>query len=264
MNNKEIEELLRSTIQRQKILHSYMFIGNKFTQKEKISKQFSKEILCLDKNKFACQKCKSCIEIDNNNHPDYIEIQLADGETSIKIEQIRRLQEDVIKKPIISDRKIYVIRNSDKMTVGAQNCLLKTLEEPPQYITIILLVENENDILNTIKSRCTKINFTEESRESMTEKQKEIYCELEKIFGNIDNYTLLDVLNKIEILYKSEKDIFEILEYINLILYKNIFKDKRNIKYIEHVENTKKRLQSNANYNMSIDNLLINIWNKTT
>jgi len=90
-----------------------------------------------------------------------------------------------------------------KWQFGAQNCLLKTLEEPPQYITIILLVENENNILNTIKSRCTKIILTEESEIDLTEEQKNTYYELEKIFGNIENYSSLDVLNKIDILYKG-------------------------------------------------------------
>lgn len=94
----------------------------------------------------------------------------------------------------------------------------------------------------------------------MTEEQKNTYYELEKIFGNIENYSLLDVLNKIDILYKGEKNISEILEYINIILYKNITKNKKNIDYIGYVEDTKQRLQSNANYNMSIDNLLLNIW----
>lgn len=145
---------------------------------------------------------------------------------------------------------------------GAQNCLLKTLEEPPKYITIILLVENENDILNTIKSRCTKIIFTEESKETLTQEQRKIYSKLEEIFENISNYKLIDVLNKVEILYKSEKNIIEILEYINIILYKNILKDKRNIEYIESVEKTKQRLKANANYSMSIDNLLLDIWMK--
>lgn len=142
--------------------------------------------------------------------------------------------------------------------------MLKTLEEPPQYITIILLVENENQILNTIKSRCTKIMFTEETKEVMTEEQKNTYLELEKVFGNVEKYTLLDLLNKLDILYKGEKNIFTMLEYINMILFRNISKDKRNINYIEYVEETKKRLQENANYNMCIDNLLLNIWNRTS
>lgn len=138
--------------------------------------------------------------------------------------------------------------------------MLKTLEEPPEYAVIILLVENENTILNTIKSRCTTIIFTDESEMEMTENQKKTYEELERVFGNIDNYTLLDVLNKMEILYKGEKNIYEILEYINIILYKNITKDIKNIEYIQYVEETKQRLQSNANYNMCIDNLIMKIW----
>ena len=147
-----------------------------------------------------------------------------------------------------------------KWVFGAQNSLLKTLEEPPQYITIILLVENENEILNTIKSRCTKIIFTEEIKESMSEQEKNIYIELEKIFRNIDNYSLLDVLNNIDILYKGEKDIFMILEYINILLLKY---SKDNYLYtncIKIVENVKKRLKQNANYDMCIDELVVNMW----
>ncbi len=260
MNNQEIERLLKKTVQNNKILHSYMFIGSKFTQKENIALKYAKEILCIDKNNVPCEKCKSCLEINNNNHPDFKQLQLEDDEKSIKIEQIRQMQEDVIKKPIVSDRKVYIIEDSDKMTVGAQNCLLKTLEEPPQYVTIILLVDNENAILNTIKSRCTKIIFTEESKNNMTEEQKKLYNELEEIFGNISRYKTLDVLNKLDILYKSEKNINEILDYINVILYKNITQDKRNIDYINYVEETKQRLKANANYNMCIDNLLIKIF----
>ena len=258
MNNQEIEKLLNNLIKNNKLLHSYMFIGSKLTQKEKVSMQFAKEILCLDEKNMPCGECKSCIEIDNGNHPDFKEIQL--DENAIKIEQIRQMQDDVIKKPIISDRKVYIIKNTDRMTVGAQNCLLKTLEEPPEYVTIILLVDNENDVLNTIKSRCTKIIFKEESNIDMSDEQKNIYFELEEIFANIDNYSLLDVLNKMDILYKNEKNIFEILEYINVILYKNISNDRKMIDYIGYVEETKQRLKANANYNMCIDNLILNIW----
>ncbi len=125
MNNNQIEELLKNSIQKKKILHSYMFVGSKFTQKEKIACGFSKEILCLDEQNTPCEKCKSCIEIKNKNHPDYKEIEVEDGENSIKIEQIRKMQEDVIKKPIVSERKIYIIKNSDKMTVRSTKLFIK-------------------------------------------------------------------------------------------------------------------------------------------
>lgn len=125
MNNQEIEQLLKKSIQTDKILHSYMFIGNKLTQKERISNQFAKQILCLDKTNTPCNNCKSCIELDNKNHPDFKEIEIQDGENAIKIEQIRKLQEEIIKKPIISQRKIYIIKNSDKMTTRSTKLSIK-------------------------------------------------------------------------------------------------------------------------------------------
>lgn len=125
MNNKEIEQLLKKTIHKNTVLHSYMFIGSKLTQKENLSVQFVKEILCLHKENTPCEKCKSCVEINNKNHPDFKEIKLQEDSNNIKIEQIRKLQEDVIKKPIISNRKIYIIKNSDKMTTRSTKLFVK-------------------------------------------------------------------------------------------------------------------------------------------
>lgn len=125
MNNKEIEQLLKNSIQSKKLLHSYMFVGNKLTQKEKLAMQFAKEILCIDEENAPCEKCKSCVEAENENHPDLIKIQLEEGDSTIKIEQIRKLQNDVIKKPIISERKVYIIENSDKMTLRSTKLFIK-------------------------------------------------------------------------------------------------------------------------------------------
>ena len=69
------------------------------------------------------------------------------------------MQKNVYEKPILSNKKVFIIDESEKMTEEAQNSLLKTLEEPPEYMVIILISSNENKLLNTIKSRCLKINF---------------------------------------------------------------------------------------------------------
>ena len=71
---------------------------------------------------------------------------------------------DVFEKPIRSERKVYIINDGEKMTKEAQNSLLKTLEEPPEYVVIILITSNENLLLNTIKSRCAKIKFNRHER----------------------------------------------------------------------------------------------------
>lgn len=236
-----------------------------------------------------CNRCKSCIELENNNNPDLIEIEPENG--SIKIEKIREMQSKVLEKPIISQRKVYIIKDADLMTKEAGNCLLKTLEEPPSYITIIMTGSNESMFLNTIKSRCMKIVFEKiqnnvlkdflknkyeisleenllQACEGSIEKaikvneKKDEYEQALTIFSNIEKYKLLDVINKLDFIYNNKEDIYEILDYINIILSTKSLKNPKYIKYIEAVEQTKNSLNSNSNFDMSIDNLLYKIWNE--
>jgi DNA polymerase-3 subunit delta' len=267
-----------------------MFIGEQGIGKKLIAEQFSKMILCNDYNGAECDKCKSCVEFDSGNNPDFKIIE-PDGRV-IKIEQIREMQTKVAEKPINSSKKVYVINDADLMTKEAQNCLLKTLEEPPEYIVIILIVSNENRMLTTIKSRCMKISFdkiNDNNIREYLEKEWNIqdinnnilkmcdgsigkcisikdrldeYNSIEKIFSNV-NVSITQFVNSAEILYKNKDYINSYLEYINVILYNYAIININNLKYINSikiVEETKKRLLSNSNYDMCIDYLLFNIW----
>ena len=127
MNNYEIKELLKNAIEKNKVLHSYMFIGNKLTQKDEAAIDFAQQVLCLSKENLHCEECKSCVEIKNNNHPDFAKVDLEEDVKSIKIEQIRKLQEDIMKKPIISDKKVYIIKYADKMTVRSTELFIKNI-----------------------------------------------------------------------------------------------------------------------------------------
>ena len=149
--NNSIKNILKQSIDSNKVSHSYLMIGVSGIGKKMIATEFAKGILCLSEDK-ACNHCKSCIEFNSNNNPDFFCIE-PEG-NSIKIEQIRELQKKIQEKPIISEKKVYIIDQADLMTKEAQNCLLKTLEEPPEFVTIILVGTNENAFLTTIKSRC--------------------------------------------------------------------------------------------------------------
>lgn len=259
MKNIQIQELLKNAIKSKKIVNGYMFSGSKSTKNFEYAKMFAKMILCFKQEGTSCDECTSCMMFDDDNHPDYYEINKDAGE-SIKIDEIRQMQDRIIEKPITSEKKVYVINNAENMTVEAQNCLLKTLEEPPEFITIILVSNNENTILTTIKSRCTKVVFTEENTKELTEEEKERYEELEKIFGNVEKYLSIDLLNKIDVLYKDKDNIFENLDFINEIFIKKAKYDFRYLDYIDYVEETKNKLRANSNYDMSIDNLILKIW----
>ena len=136
------KKYLSNSIKSNMISHAYMFEGPSG----------------VGKNTMARELATTLLEMENLfNSPDYIEI-TPDG-NSIKIAQIRKLQSDILVKPYKS-YKIYVIDEAQKMTVEAQNALLKTLEEPPKYAIIILITNNKESLLDTIKSRCEIIKFT--------------------------------------------------------------------------------------------------------
>lgn len=286
LGNERNKDILTKSIELNKTSHSYIFWGIEGIGKKLIAEEFAKRILCLENKENNCT-CKSCIEFDSNNNPDFKLIEPDEGK--IKIEQIREMQRKVAEKPIISSKKVYIINDADTMTTEAQNCLLKTLEEPPEYITIILICSNEDNLLSTIKSRCTRMHFEplakedvknyinqnypeQEISESIIElsqgsigkaiklnEHKSIYENIEKILLSMQNKDLIDIVQMSEEIYKSKEEINSILEYMNVLLLKL---SKQNIKYIkciEIVEETKKRLKANSNYDMCIDNLLFNM-----
>ena len=286
LGNRNIKELLQEAVKANKVSHSYLFVGQAGIGKKMIATEFAKAILCLSDNKY-CNNCKSCLEFDGNNNPDFILIE-PDG-NNIKIDQIRNMQRKVQEKPIISNSKVYIINSADLMTKEAQNALLKTLEEPPEFVTIILVGENENEFLATIKSRCMILHFNSISSSDMEkyleenynmnvtsnmldvfqgsigkaielkDKQEE-YLSIESAIENLEKEDLIDLIKKLDILYTSKDEILDMLDYINIILLK---KSKEDVKYtecIKIVENTKRRIAQNANYDMSIDDMLFNIW----
>ena len=131
-------------------------LGTEGIGKKIIAKEFAKKILCEDTKDEACT-CKSCTCFNSGNHPDFFI--LNEEGTGIKIADIRLITEKVIEKPIISNKKVYIINDSEMLNIESQNCILKTLEEPPEFVTFILITSNENMLLNTIKSRCMTIKF---------------------------------------------------------------------------------------------------------
>ena len=271
-NDKLKKELIHS-VEINKTSHSYLFIGTEGIGKKLIADEFAKMLLAVK---------------DTENSPDFSIIE-PDG-NSIKIEQIREFQKKVSEKPIISNKKVYIINDSDKMTVEAQNCLLKTLEEPPEFVTIILIGSNENSFLSTIKSRCMILHFEKISDEQIQKylqdnhqteinskimleacqgsigkaleikDKQELYQNTEQVVNSLERKDKIDILNMSDFIYKSKDDKLEILNYMN-VLFINLA--KINSKYadcIAIVEETKRRLQTNANYDMCIDNLLLSLW----
>ncbi len=286
IGNEEVKKYIRKNLEKNNILHSYLFLGTEGIGKLLLAKEFAKYILCLENKTENCN-CKSCICYDGNNHPDFSIIN-EEGET-IKIEYIRALVEKVIEKPIVSNRKVYIINDADKMTDEAQNCLLKTLEEPPEFITIILISSNENALFNTIKSRCMKVKFNNIPNKDLYDysinvigydnisenllntfegsigkaiklkENKEEYLNIDNLLEDMKKEDIISVMLSANFLYTKER-IFEFLEYFNVSLYSKSKEDKRYLNCIKYVNDSIRNLNANGNLDMNIDSLLFNIW----
>ena len=292
IGNDENKKILNNSIINKSIVHSYLFYGSEGIGKKIFAKEFAKMILCNGESTKPCNNCKSCIEFDSDNNPDFFLIE-PDG-NSIKIDQIRQMQKSVLEKPIESSKKVYIIDNCHLMTKEAQNCILKTLEEPQEYIVIIMISSNENSILPTVKSRCTKIFFKQLddseifkyignnyegtllesdliklcggsiSKADFIIKKIDILNQVKDYINNVENRNKLNFMQGNQLFNDNKEDINLILEYIYILLFQAVEKNRRGINgYINSmkiVEKTKYKLLNSNNYDMTIDNMLINIW----
>ncbi len=149
---------MQNAITSGKISHAYILHGEEGMGKKLLAGTFAKILQCEEQGILSCNKCKSCLQIDTGNHPDIIWV--THEKASIGVEDIRiQLNADIQVKPYNSPYKIYIIDDADKLTEQAQNALLKTIEEPPEYAIVLLLVRNISILLPTILSRCVILNL---------------------------------------------------------------------------------------------------------
>lgn len=150
---------LEQAIKTGKISHAYIFNGDKGAGKKTLADAFAMALQCTGEGERPCGECHSCRQAAGGNHPDIIYVQ-HEKPTSIGVEDVRtQLTGDIQIRPYNGRYKIYIIQDSEKMTVQAQNAILKTIEEPPEYAVILLLTTNEQSFLDTIRSRCVTLNL---------------------------------------------------------------------------------------------------------
>lgn len=285
IGNEEQKNNLKKIIQTQNIGHAYMFIGPDGIGKSKIASRFAKAILCENPTELYCNKCECCEIFENS--PDFIFI--SDIDDVIKVGDIRALAENIILKPVKSNRRVFVINNADKMNESAQNALLKILEEPPAYATIILILSNKEKILKTIQSRCIEICFSpltieemkqyyqgEEIKEELFQYARGSIGKLEKIKNSnyIENVIELEealsyqellemnrALTKIKENKLIKENIQDILDLLMIKLNSELANDyKRKISQIEIIEECRRKIKRNANFDITLDYMMIKLW----
>lgn len=154
IGQEHIKAHLQNAISQNKISHAYIIQGEHFSGKEFIAKTFAATLQCEKQTLEPCGECHSCKQFQTGNQPDIIYVR-HEKPNSIGVEDVRsQINSDIAIKPYSSSYKIYIINEGEKLTPQAQNALLKTLEEPPEYTVILILTTNLEELLPTIISRC--------------------------------------------------------------------------------------------------------------
>ena len=159
IGQEQIKEHLQNAISAKKISHAYIINGEKSSGKEFIARVFAMTLQCEKGGTEPCQECHSCKQALSDNQPDIIYVSHEKPNT-ISVDDIRtQLNNDIVIKPYSSKYKVYIIDEAEKMTVQAQNALLKTIEEPPEYAVILFLTNTLDVLLQTVRSRCIIMNL---------------------------------------------------------------------------------------------------------
>lgn len=230
------------------INHAYLVVSGNINYAYEQVKDFASEIL----------ESK-----DLQNNVDY-KLIIAGDDKNIKVNQIRDMQSDVAVKPIKSSRKVYVILGADKMNEQAQNCILKTLEEPPLYVTIFLITAFPDKLIDTVNSRVKRIKINSEN-------ELKVFDKIKYFIDNFDNMSDIDKLKFSEYFSDNKDEFNDMLKYMIIYYHELVQKILSSEQKSDTItcrklsdnillcERCIEKLNKNCNFNMIVDYLLIHL-----
>ena len=266
IGHEKTKKILNKIIDEDKVGHAYLFIGKDGVGKKMLAIEFAKKIMNQEND-------------DSINESDF-KMVLPEKDV-IKVEDIRNVITEVYLKPIYAKRKVVIIDEAEKMNSSAQNALLKVLEEPPLYATLILITSNKEKIIKTILSRVTEIKFDSLSKEELVEivgndidlsfargsasralslLESDYYTVTNELMNLINKKNFIDINKKISEIKSSENDIIKILEFLKVMYHNNLKNDTyKKVKIINLIDETIKNLNRNANADLTLDRLMIKV-----
>lgn len=154
IGHEQIIQHMSAALKNKKVSHAYIFEGPNGSGKNMLARAFAKALECEAGYGDACDMCRSCHQMDTGNQPD-VKWLIHEKPATISVDDVRtQINSDIVIKPYSSKYKLYIVDEAEKMNEQAQNALLKTIEEPPEYGIIMLLTNNLESLLPTILSRC--------------------------------------------------------------------------------------------------------------
>jgi len=322
IGHEDIIRHFKSSIEMDKISHAYILNGEAASGKKLLAEVFAKALQCDKMGVEPCNDCQSCLQVQTGNHPDIITV-THEKPNIISVDEVReQILDTIAVKPYKSKYKIYIVPDAHLMNPQAQNAILKTIEEPPEYAILILLTTNINRMLSTVMSRCMVLNTKPIRERDMLEyltkemglsEDKAYFC-LDFAQGNLgkaiklaSNDEYVQIIESVVKVLKSipEMDVedltwavsqidkfklsiddyldlmmmwyrdvllFKVTGNVNKLLFKNEYssmKSHAGLLSYESIENkidaiakAKKRIDVNANFDMTMELLLLTLKEK--
>ena len=179
LGNDRLKHNLTAALDRNRVSHFYLISGPEGSGKKTLARILAAAILCKSARR-PCMDCAACRKVMADTHPDFITVQDPDHK-NIPVKLVRQYRDDMFIRPNEADRKIYLF--AQDMGIEGQNALLKVLEEPPAYGVFMLLTDNPEKLLPTVRSRCTELQLQSLPRQVLLDT-------LHKKFPNADEETL--------------------------------------------------------------------------
>jgi len=148
---------LRRAVECGDVFHAYLFSGQPGVGKTALARSLAAALLCQSEGERPCNACRSCRLVAQSGHPDLHVVESEHVGASLKIAQVRELQRQLALTPFEGQYRVAVLRRFGEATTAAANALLKTLEEPPPYVVLVVLAKDADQLLPTIFSRCRHI-----------------------------------------------------------------------------------------------------------
>jgi len=200
-------QLLQCSLARGRLGHAYLFAGHQLEELESLARALAKTLNCQKPVKTGgvatdcCDDCPTCRKIDNDTHADIHWVRPESRSRVVTIEQMRELMREIQLKPTEAEYKVAIITGADRLNTQAANAFLKTLEEPPPKSVLILLSTEPQRILETILSRCLRLNFSGEGMRPPDAAQLEWLAHFGELAATgqkslLGRYRLLDVLRQ--------------------------------------------------------------------
>lgn len=192
MNNAVVSQIYE-TLNRNKLSHALLIESGDENERLATAKLISKALVCSSEDK-PCNGCTNCKKADSSVHPDITIYEGGATVGSFKVDFVREISRDASILPNESNRKVYILNRADTMSVSAQNALLKILEEPPSYVSFILLSPSKSSMLTTVLSRVTAYSLSDTPKRTLDD----AVVRARSIAENVLNSVIKD--NELEIL----------------------------------------------------------------